>query len=121
MTGSFCQLPFSIAFMPLTCLYSLSTNSLPCPLYILLLSVGSVVSCCLQQTPAHFQPCVQNDNELRQPPDCLSFLSQTFQSANLLIYAGDTINTLLQNFESFYSLTIVEVLSPKLDVPVLHR
>lgn len=78
VAGSFCQLPFSITLMSLACLYSLLTNSLPYPLSFLLLSVGSVVSCCLQQTPAHFQLCVQNDNELRQQPDCLSFLSQTF-------------------------------------------
>lgn len=68
-----------------------------CPLSFPLLPVCSLVSCRLQQTPAHFQLCVQNDNKLRQPPACLSFLSKTFQPPNLQTHAVDSINTLLQH------------------------
>lgn len=74
-----CLSAFSASLMPLTCLVTLLLNFFYINLVLCpfpLLSFCSLVSCRLQQTPAHFQLCVQNDNKLRQPPACLNFLSK---------------------------------------------
>lgn len=86
--GLSCVLSLSVAFLDFFYASYLSRNLFTqvlfygaCPLSFLVLPVCSLVSCHLQQTPARFQLCVQNDNKLKQPPACLSFLSKTLPAS----------------------------------------
>lgn len=82
-----------------------------CPLSFPLLPVCSLVSCRLQQTPARFQLCVQNDNRPRQPLASLSFPSKPFQPPNLPTHAVDPINTVLRLLKFLLRLVKVQEVS----------
>lgn len=104
-------LPFLVSSIPLTFLQFLSLSFFlcrACPLSLPMLPVCSLVSCCLQQTPARFQLCVLNDNKLKQPPACLSFPSNTLQPPNLQTPTVDSLNIHLQQEKSFSWVWILQ-------------